>query len=303
MCSHRLAIAKLVRDYKDPLFSPVSSQISRQNKQELWEFIRQQAVAQGAVQYARKSWKEIRDSVWAPIRRDTMAKVNKARMVGEDTVVYTEIDRVVLEIIGSTCTDSNGEEMTGAMLALISPNESASTAQPTEDGAAEGLNISALVAELSDAAMAGETEFKPYSSTISQMIGGFDQFTAALKSGGAQTDHFQQQLGLNGAATTKSTPKGAENQKAAPKRRALDLASCIDSPLFLHPPALSSSPSKGNSLTDSELERETKQLRVEQMRLQNLLLQEQIEEKRLQNQMLRMELRKRHREEEAMAER
>jgi hypothetical protein len=58
MCSHRLSIAKLVRDYKDQLFSH-SNQISRQDKQELWEFIRQKAVTQGAIQYARKSWKEV----------------------------------------------------------------------------------------------------------------------------------------------------------------------------------------------------------------------------------------------------
>lgn len=34
---------------------------------------------------------QIRDCVWAPIRRDTMAKVNKAKLVGEDTVLYTEV--------------------------------------------------------------------------------------------------------------------------------------------------------------------------------------------------------------------
>lgn len=170
MCSHRLAIAKLVRDYKDPLFSPVSSQISRQNKQELWEFIRQQAVAQGAVQYARKSWKEVN---WTrSVRKVTPPSLTDSRQcVGTDPTRHngqseqsahggrghggvhggemngrtmprhervSQIDRVVLEIIGSTCTDSNGEEMTGAMLALISSNESASTAQPTEDGAAGG---------------------------------------------------------------------------------------------------------------------------------------------------------------------
>uniref|UniRef100_A0A1I8BAP1 Regulatory protein zeste n=1 Tax=Meloidogyne hapla TaxID=6305 RepID=A0A1I8BAP1_MELHA len=100
MCSHRLAIAKLVREFKEPLFSH-SSQVSRQNKQELWEYIRQQAVNQGASQYARKSWKEIRDCVWAPIRRDTMAKLNKAKTVGEDSVVFTEIDKIVIEIIST----------------------------------------------------------------------------------------------------------------------------------------------------------------------------------------------------------
>uniref|UniRef100_A0A914HHY1 Regulatory protein zeste n=1 Tax=Globodera rostochiensis TaxID=31243 RepID=A0A914HHY1_GLORO len=293
MCSHRLAIAKLVRDYKDPLFSPVSSQISRQNKQDLWEFIRQQAVAQGAVQYSRKSWKEIRDSVWAPIRRDTMAKVNKARTVGEDTVVYTEIDRVVLEIIGSMGTDPNGGEQDDSnanALGLTGQNK-----QQLDDG--DNLNINALVAELAgDAVVAGGSDFKPNASTISQMIGGLDQFTAALKSGGGQMEQYQlqqQQISTNGGA---KCSRGGENKGS--KRRALDLDSI--SPLFVHPPPLCSSPFKGgNSLTESELDRETKQFRLEQIRLQNLLIQEQIEEKRLQNQMLRMELRKRQREEAA----
>lgn len=34
---------------------------------------------------------QIRDCVWAPIRRDTMAKLNKAKTVGEDSVVFTEV--------------------------------------------------------------------------------------------------------------------------------------------------------------------------------------------------------------------
>ncbi|KAF7631146.1 hypothetical protein Mgra_00008587 [Meloidogyne graminicola] len=276
MCSHRLAIAKLVRDFKEPLFSH-SSQVSRQSKQELWEYIRQQAVNQGASQYAKKSWKEIRDCVWAPIRRDTMAKLNKAKTVGEDSVVFTEIDKIVIEIISTIgLTGWNADD---------EPVRS-----PIELFVDNGFNDSSVNGNCghSDDDFA-EIERKPYTS-INQMLELIREapVTTTLtpkycfdrsqsKTGFTDGDFDQQPM-----SSTKYLIED-HNQHNIHKRKALDQQFNIR--------AHSQSPIVGTSSdSDIELEKALKRAKLENLHLQKILLKEQIEEKRLQNQLLHMEI-------------
>ncbi|CAK5125397.1 unnamed protein product [Meloidogyne enterolobii] len=306
MCSHRLAIAKLVREFKEPLFSH-SSQVSRQNKQELWEYIRQQAVNQGASQYARKSWKEIRDCVWAPIRRDTMAKLNKAKTVGEDSVVFTEIDKIVIEIISTIgLMGWNAEDdirspmdifMENGFNDNISHQQHFSRDNTVSSGSlirfinCASLDFSGCINDNRDNSDDDITEIegKPCDS-LSQMLELIREAPMASMNSKTCFDRKENENGFNNRDQERQISASSKSQFAEGlypqnphKRKALDQQSIFlkpsESPVFV--PSYDS---------DTESDKAIKRAKLEQLELQKILLKEQIEEKRLQNQLLQIEL-------------
>nr|CAD2179402.1 unnamed protein product [Meloidogyne enterolobii] len=291
MCSHRLAIAKLVREFKEPLFSH-SSQVSRQNKQELWEYIRQQAVNQGASQYARKSWKEIRDCVWAPIRRDTMAKLNKAKTVGEDSVVFTEIDKIVIEIISTIgLMGWSAEDDVRSPMDIFMENGFNDNISHQQQFSRDNTVSSGCINDNRDNSDDDITEIegKPCDS-LSQMLELIRETPMASMNSKTCFDRKENENGFKNrdqerqiSASSKSQFTEEQYPQNPHKRKALDQQSIFlkpsESPVFV--PSYDS---------DTELDKAIKRAKLEQLELQKILLKEQIEEKRLQNQLLQIEL-------------
>ena len=87
----RVILAKLVRKHKEQLFAPFSHVITRQFKENLWESIRKEAVANSYLALANKNWKEVRDNYWSAMRRDFISKVDKYRKLEncDPAVSYT----------------------------------------------------------------------------------------------------------------------------------------------------------------------------------------------------------------------
>uniref|UniRef100_A0A915MEN0 Regulatory protein zeste n=1 Tax=Meloidogyne javanica TaxID=6303 RepID=A0A915MEN0_MELJA len=280
MCSHRLAIAKLVREFKEPLFSH-SSQVSRQNKQELWEYIRQQAVNQGASQYARKSWKEIRDCVWAPIRRDTMAKLNKAKTVGEDSVVFTEIDKIVIEIISTIgLMGWSAEDDVRSPMDIFMENGFNENISHQQQFSRDNTVSSGCINDNRDNSDDDITEIegKPCDS-LSQMLELIRESPMASMNSKASFDRKDNENRFNNrdqerqiSASSKSQFAEEQYPQNPHKRKALDQQS-----IFLRP---SESPVFVPSYdSDAELDKAIKRAKLEQIELQKILLKEQIEEK------------------------
>ncbi|KAL3098881.1 hypothetical protein niasHT_024636 [Heterodera trifolii] len=96
----RLIVVQLVLEKKAILFNAYSTSLSRKDKEQCWEPIRQTAIAAGCLGLQDKDWKYIRDGIWTPARRDAVKKYDIARRSGEGAVRYSQVDRLVLEVIG-----------------------------------------------------------------------------------------------------------------------------------------------------------------------------------------------------------
>jgi hypothetical protein len=80
--ANRIILAKLVREDKDVLFAAFTPKITKVLKQQLWEKIKAEAIAAGHTTLSKKTWEEVRDKAWGPIRRDYVAKRDKYRQSG-----------------------------------------------------------------------------------------------------------------------------------------------------------------------------------------------------------------------------
>jgi hypothetical protein len=89
--NNRQIVAHLARENKKVLFSAFSPSITKKMKEAAWEEIRVKAIAAGAHQLKEKNWAYVRDNVWAPTRRDTLAKRDKANKSGEGSVQFNEV--------------------------------------------------------------------------------------------------------------------------------------------------------------------------------------------------------------------
>uniref|UniRef100_A0A183CH99 ARID domain-containing protein n=1 Tax=Globodera pallida TaxID=36090 RepID=A0A183CH99_GLOPA len=67
--------------------SPV---LTRRDKENAWEAIRQAAIAGGCKNLAEKDWKYIRDGVWGPARRDAVKKYDISQRSGEGAVRFSQ---------------------------------------------------------------------------------------------------------------------------------------------------------------------------------------------------------------------
>lgn len=73
----RLFLAKVLEN-KASLFGRNSEFINHRTKEETWEQIRLQLVAEGATEFAAKTWKQLRDGVWATARTRTLSKLERS---------------------------------------------------------------------------------------------------------------------------------------------------------------------------------------------------------------------------------
>nr|CAI5830761.1 unnamed protein product [Callosobruchus analis] len=93
---------KEIRDSKDTLFGSFSSKLTKKEKIECWKAIHQKCTSLGLVA-PDKDWTYCRDVFWQNVKKATLKKVDNRRKTGSaggTDCKYTEIDNIVLDILG-----------------------------------------------------------------------------------------------------------------------------------------------------------------------------------------------------------
>uniref|UniRef100_A0A1I7Z3M2 Regulatory protein zeste n=1 Tax=Steinernema glaseri TaxID=37863 RepID=A0A1I7Z3M2_9BILA len=90
---------KAVQREKSELFASLSNTITAKTKEAAWMRIREELVA-GCYPLGKKGWKDLRDQTWAYYKRATLKKYNKSKKLGDGSVRFSEIDELVLAILG-----------------------------------------------------------------------------------------------------------------------------------------------------------------------------------------------------------
>lgn len=92
----KLLLAKLVRQHQSILFGQFSSTITKKRKEQIWEDIRLQLMAQGA---ELKDYTAVRDNEWGNMRRSCIKRYSSvSTQAGWQKP--NELDEIVLDILG-----------------------------------------------------------------------------------------------------------------------------------------------------------------------------------------------------------
>uniref|UniRef100_A0A915DN97 Regulatory protein zeste n=1 Tax=Ditylenchus dipsaci TaxID=166011 RepID=A0A915DN97_9BILA len=91
---NKFALFKKIQANKDVLFGKFSESITKKLKDDTWEMIRKELVAEGYASFQAKTSKQLRESMWSQTKTRTMEKVDKSKKTGTGGV-----EKLLLAII------------------------------------------------------------------------------------------------------------------------------------------------------------------------------------------------------------
>lgn len=83
----KLSLVNKVDKYKDVLFGKRANGNPRKVKEDQWKAIREELIIEGYTEFGLRSWKNMRDVVWATIKTRTVAKLKNA-----DPLPFNEVN-------------------------------------------------------------------------------------------------------------------------------------------------------------------------------------------------------------------
>lgn len=106
----KLALLRLINENKEELFGSWSSKLSKEKKTKCWQKFINVCVSEYGFSPVDegKGVKYLRDTVWHNIKRATMKKVTQNSQTGSEAVSYSQIDSLVLEIVGEESATIQG---------------------------------------------------------------------------------------------------------------------------------------------------------------------------------------------------
>ncbi|CAG9759995.1 unnamed protein product [Ceutorhynchus assimilis] len=95
----KISFLQKLREYKEILDGKFSDKVSSEKKQQAWEELLQYAKSIGMVSESCTKEK-LRDTTWGNWKRRAKEKLDKSRQTGSGKVILTELDNLVLDILG-----------------------------------------------------------------------------------------------------------------------------------------------------------------------------------------------------------
>ena len=87
----KFALFKKIQENKAVLFGNHSNSITQKTKEETWQSIRSDLIAEGHRNFEEKSWKQLRDVTWATTKRRAIAKIDENKKTGSGGVPLNEV--------------------------------------------------------------------------------------------------------------------------------------------------------------------------------------------------------------------
>uniref|UniRef100_A0A914LIV1 Regulatory protein zeste n=1 Tax=Meloidogyne incognita TaxID=6306 RepID=A0A914LIV1_MELIC len=117
-------LAKAILERKDVLFGSSENVFKPQalkEKEDAWEGVRLEMIEQGFQNFERKSWRDVRNHDWQYLRRSAVAKYEHNQKSGVEEIPYSEVDKVVFDIMGNEVLHSSAQfdPMNGALNATF----------------------------------------------------------------------------------------------------------------------------------------------------------------------------------------
>nr|CAD2190354.1 unnamed protein product [Meloidogyne enterolobii] len=117
-------LAKAILERKDVLFGSSENVFKPQalkEKEDAWEGVRLEMIEQGFQNFERKSWRDVRNHDWQYLRRSAVAKYEHNQKSGVEEIPYSEVDKVVFDIMGNEVLQSSAQfdPMNGALNATF----------------------------------------------------------------------------------------------------------------------------------------------------------------------------------------
>ncbi|KAF7632647.1 hypothetical protein Mgra_00007952 [Meloidogyne graminicola] len=112
-------LAKAILERKDILFGSSENVFKPQalkEKEDAWEAVRVEMIEQGFLNFERKSWRDVRNHDWQYLRRSAVAKYEHNQKSGVEEIPYSEVDKVVFDIMGNEVHSSAQFDTTNGSL-------------------------------------------------------------------------------------------------------------------------------------------------------------------------------------------
>ncbi|KAI6219733.1 hypothetical protein M3Y95_01098000 [Aphelenchoides besseyi] len=142
MVTHRtdkLIMLRAIYDRRSTLFGKPSAKLTAEDKHNAWEEVRRVAIQNGASSFTDRNWKHLRDKIWWYLKQTTLVKYTNAQKMGIETVVYNEMEKMVLAILGidTPPTDIDESLQASTLTEPESTNDFVATLSPLETPALE----------------------------------------------------------------------------------------------------------------------------------------------------------------------